>query len=183
MSQTLQPILRGLASALMVVFFSAACGGGDDDTAARAAGGTDDGGDAATESLDVDNCTLLTDEEVSTLSDEPLFASEDGPLGCGWLPEDGGIADFSIRSFRSDASAAERATRLAPSLEQLELGGVEDEAVALVREGEANFIVAKRGDLFVEMVLTFLDMEVGSENLDRAQGLAQVALDRLEDAS
>jgi hypothetical protein len=165
----------------------AACGGDDGDSSAD--GGTD--GDASgvvadEESgddgpLEVDNCTLLTNEEVTSLHDEPLTHSEDGPLGCGWLEKDGALAQFSIRAFRNESSAQEHATELAPSLTQQELDGVGDGAVALIAEGEANFIVATQGDLGVEMVLTFLEMEVGSENLERAQELAAVALDRLEE--
>lgn len=165
----------------------AACGGDDGDSSA----GDSDGGASevvvedendADEPLDVDNCTLLTDEEVTSLHDEPLFHSEDGPLGCGWLEDDGAIAQFSIRAFRNESSAQEHATELAPSLTQQELDGVGDGAVALIAEGEANFIVATQGDLGVEMVLTFLEMEVGSDNFQRAQKLAGQALDRLEEA-
>jgi hypothetical protein len=199
MARTSIPQGRRLARRALLAFvflalpgLIAACGGDDDDDGAPADGDQDNGGEVIVddeddaddeEGLDVDNCTLLTDEEVSTLSDEPLFVSEDGPLGCGWLPEDGAIAEFSIRSFRSDQSVAEYAAEFAPSLEVVELEGVGDEAAALVREGEANFIIARNGDLFVELVLTFLDMEVGSENLQRAQDLADLALGRLKEAS
>ena len=162
-----------LAALFALALLGVACGGDDDG----------DAGDSAAEELDVDDCTLLTDEEVSSLSDDPLFAGEDGFLGCGWVAEGGTVADFSLRSFRSDSSAADHAAQLAPALEAIELTGVGDEAFALVRDGEANFLVARKGELHVELVMTFLDMEVDSENLQRAQELANLALVRLEEAS
>lgn len=179
---------------LALVLVGAACDGGDDgsneaDDATEDVADEGDGdgeGDegGASESLDVDNCSLLTSEEVSRLADEPLVEPEDSFLGCGWNFEGESIASFSIRAFRFDGSVAEHAEELAPDAELVAIEGVGDEAAGLVTvDDEVNFLVARDGDLFIEMVMTFLDVPPDSENFTTAQELAATALERLKDAA
>lgn len=135
------------------------------------------------EVVDVDDCTLLTDEEVSSLAGTALLATEDSFLGCGYVGEGEVVADFSIRSYSAaGASAAELGAELAPSANVIPLDGVGDEAVALEVDGSVNFLLARSDDLVVEMVMTFLDVTPDSPELERASELAVLALGRLAEA-
>ena len=185
------------ALAVVMALVTTACGGDDNDNgasgdkagdeASQDAGGesTDDAtaDETADESLDVDNCSLLTSEEVSRLSDEPLTSPEDGLLGCGWNFEGESIDSFSIRSFREDTTAAAHAKELAPNNDVIPIDGVGDEALGLARDGNVNFLVARDGKLFVEMVMTFLDVPPDSPNFETAKELAITALERLKEAA
>ena len=175
--------VRVVVAVAAVVLAGAACGGDDDDSAGDDGTGIvevgGDDGSVGRGSIDVDNCTLLTDAEESSLSENPLAAEGDGLLGCGYLPEGSSVADFSIRSFALGGPLSTYAGELAPSLEVLTLEGIGDEAVALVSDGEANFLVACEDGGCVELVMTFLDMDIESENFRRVQDLASAALGRL----
>lgn len=179
------------AAVVALVGGAGACGGDDDDQGGGGSteetvdngGGDGAGEDAADEDLDVDSCTLLTNEEASGLAGEELEASEDSLLGCAWVVPGEVVADFTLDSFRSDQSARDRGAELAPSAEVIELDGVGDEAVALAVDGSVNFIVAKQGDLGVVLVTTFLDVTADSPALDAAGELAVTALGRLADAT
>jgi hypothetical protein len=179
---------RLLVAALVAVLVLAGCGDDDDsDTDGAATEAVDEGGAAdealESEDLDIDNCTLLTDAEVSSLAGYDLEATEDGPLGCAWVVPGEVVGDFSIRSFRSEQSAAEHGAELGPSAEMIELDGIGDDAVALSVGGSVNFLVARDGDAFVELVMTFLDVTPDSPELERAGELANTALGRLDEAS
>lgn len=178
--------LGAVVIACALVVAGTACGGGSSGSkSANSSSGksteTTSGGSVQTESLDVNNCTLLTDAEVSTLG-EQLHVGEDSALGCGWSPQGQSMADFSIRSFQSGSSVQAYGKKLAPDAQQIPLEGVGDEAVGLAADGNVNFLVARKGKLFVEMVMTFLDVAPGSDNLTRAEGLANKALGRLAKA-
>jgi hypothetical protein len=159
--------------AMSVVAALSGCGGGNGSTN----GGGSSNGDGP---LDVDNCTLLTDDEVSALAGEELAATEDSPLGCAYVVPGEIVGDFSIRSYRRDGDAAAVAAELAPALEVIQLEGIGDDAVALAdSDGSVNFLIARNGDLFVELVMTFLDVTPDSPSLQQAGQLASTALDRL----
>ena len=82
----------------------------------------------------------------------------------------------------NDATAA--ATEIAPSLQVIPLSGIGDDAVALSdSDGSVNFLIARPGDLFVEMVMTFLEVTPDSPSLDQAGQLASTALGRLAEAA
>ncbi|MBI2169177.1 MAG: hypothetical protein HYU28_06695 [Actinobacteria bacterium] len=175
--------------AVFVFVLAAACGDGDDSSEAVDKA-IDEALDEAEEELgdgeelDVDDCTLLTNEEVSDLAGTDLASTEDSFLGCGWAEEGEVVADFSIRSFRSDAGVAEYSKELAPDAKLVEIAGVGEEAAGLVgTDDEVNFLVARDGDLFVEMVMTFLDVPPDSENFEKAKELAKKALERLAEAA
>ncbi len=182
--------MRSVAIAAVVATIglgAAACGGddADDDSGAGSdstADAVDGGGDLDT-GLDVDNCTLLTDAEVSALAGEALEATGDSPLGCGWVVPDETIADFTLNTFRSADSVEDRAADLAPSAEVVEMEGVGDSAVALVVDGSVNFLVAKQGDLGVVLVTTFLDVTPDSPELEAAGAIARTALANLAESA
>ncbi len=160
-----------LAASLM------ACGSDDGST-------TPPGSPEGDGALAVDNCTLLTNEEVSALAGKELAATEDGPLGCAYVESGEVVADFSIRSYRQDGDAAAAAAKLAPSLKVTPMNGIGDEAVALSdSDGSVNFLIARKGNLFVELVMTFLDVEADTPSLQQAGQLASTALGRLVDAA
>jgi hypothetical protein len=164
-----------VVAAAGVVAALGACGGED---------GAGNGGVPSDGVLEVDSCTLLTDEEVSAFAGMELSAGEDSPLGCGYVVPGETVADFSIRSYRGDGDAASAAVALAPSLQVIMMSGIGDDAVALAdADGSVNFLIARQGDLFVELVMTFLDVTPDSPALDHAGELASTALGRLVDAA
>jgi hypothetical protein len=139
--------------------------------------GTSGDGDST---LDVDNCTLLTNAEVSDFAGKQLSAGEDSPLGCPYTAAGEVVADFSIRSYRQGGDAAAAAATLAPTLRVIELTSIGDEAVALADSDDSvNFLIARKGNLFVELVMTFLDVTPDSPALQKAGQLASTALGRL----
>ncbi len=165
-----------LVTAMTMVAALGACSGGND----PASGGSAGGGEA----LEVDNCTLLTSDEVSALAGEQLNVTEDGPLGCAYVRPGEVVGQFSIRSYRQPGDAAAAASKLAPSLQVIRINGVGDDAVALADSDESvNFLIAHKGDLFVELVMTFLDITPNSPALAKAGQLASTALARLADAA
>lgn len=151
-------------------------GGGDDDS-------DDTEAPAEAQPVDVDDCTLLTSEEVRSLAGRTLVPTEDSPLGCGFAAEGQEVADFGIASFRSGGSAADNAGDVAGDVEVRDVDGAGDDAVALVREDNVNFLVARDGDLFVQLVMTFLDVPPASDAFERAKELATLALQRLREAA
>ncbi len=169
------------AVALASLVFLAACGGDDDGGETGDVGGKteeiDEAGDDGSGS-EIDNCSLLTDDEVSTFAGLTLVHGEDSILGCGFAEPDAAIADFSVLATRSGQSVAEVAAEMAPGLDVHDLmGGNFDEAVALFDGDEANFLIMRRGDVRVVLVMTFLDVTTGQPLAD-ATNLAETALDR-----
>jgi len=159
----------------------AACGGDDDDDGDSGdvadTEQSEDNGDGGSGS-EIDNCSLLTDDEVSAFAGKTLVHGEDSVLGCGFAEPDASIADFSVLATRSGQSVADVAAELAPSLDVHDLmGGDFDEAVALFDGDEANFLIMRRGDVRVVLVMTFLDITTGQPLAD-ATHLAETALDR-----
>lgn len=183
--------LRVLCVAVIVVVASAGCGGGDSDRESGGASGAQAEVDESVGSdddldeveLDVDNCTLLTDEEVSALAGKELESDLDSALGCAWVVPGEVVGDFTLDSFRSATSAADYGAALVPSADVIPIDGVGDEAVALAVDGSVNFVVAKQGDLGVVLVTTFLDVTPDSPSLEAAGDLAATALGRLADAA
>lgn len=93
------------------------------------------------------------------------------------------LGEFSIRSYRQGDAAAAGA-KLAPSLEIVPLAGVDDEAVALATaEGSVNFVIARKGDRYVELALASLHVTKEPAVLQRAAQLASAALARLVTAT
>lgn len=180
---------RVLWLAVIAVAALAGCGGGDSEDAgsgdaAGAPAEVDEGvGSVDDAELDVDNCALLTDEEVSALAGEELESDLDSALGCAWVVPGEVVGDFTLDSFRSATSAAEYGAELAPSADVIPMDGVGDEAVALAVDGSVNFVVAKQGDLGIVLVTTFLDVTPDSPSLEAAGELAVTALGRLADAA
>lgn len=162
---------RSTIGAMIVALLVTACGGDDKKSS------TDDG---ASSTGGFDNCSLLTDDEVSAFAGTPLQHGEDSALGCGFVAPGESVADFSVQYVQSDQPLAAAAADLAPGLELRDLmGGDFDEAVALYDGDEANFLLMRRGSHRVVLVMTFLD--VTTDQMGAAITLAQTALDRAAD--
>jgi hypothetical protein len=178
-------ITRPIAVAILTLVLVAACGGD-----AESPGGP---GDAAgqglepgqMEPLDIDDCSLLTDEEVSAFAGEELVVTQDGPLGCGWVVPGEIIEQFNIRSFRGGGDAATAADVLVNNPQKvIELAGAGDDAVAVSTYDEIiNWVIARKGDLFVVINQTFLSFDPTPSELDRSAKLAATALGRLAQAA
>lgn len=173
--------LSAIALAAVMMGLLGGCGDDGGSDGGNPAENALDGGDT---SLEVDNCTLLTSEEVSGLAGTQLEASEDSPLGCPYSEPGEVMGLFGIRSYRQGGDAAAAAAELAPDLTVIPMSGVGDDAVALSdSDGSVNFLIAHKGDLFVELVMTFLDVTPESPSLQQAGQLASTALGRLVDAA
>lgn len=166
-----------VAVAAITIGLLGGCGGDSGESP-----GGDLGGDGG--ALEVNNCTLVTNEEATALAGTDLVSSEDGPLGCAYTEPGELLGLFSIRSYRQGGDSAAAAAELAPSLQVIPMPGIGDDAVALAdTDGSVNFLIARDGDLFVELVMTFLDVTPDSPSLDQAGQLASTALGRLVDAA
>lgn len=179
-------ILRPMAVTVLALVFVAGCGGGD-----SPGGGTGNGDGTQNlvpdelEGLDVDNCSLLTDQEVSALAGEELVVAEDTPLGCGWVIPGEPMHQFGVQSYRGDGDSSAAAMVLVDNPEQIiDLDGVGDDAVAVSTYGEViNWVIARKGNLFVVINQGFLGLEPTPSDLDRSGELAATALGRLVDAA
>lgn len=126
------------------------------------------------------DCTLLTNEEVSAFAGKELVGSGSDALGCAYVAPGATVGEFSIRSYRQSGDAAAAGTKLAPSLEIVPFAGVGDDAVALATsDGSVNFLIARKGNAFVELVMTFMQVTKDPAELQRAGQLASTALSRL----
>lgn len=184
-------IVRPVMVALLALALLPGCGGSPDSANGGSAdGGSVDGGAGVDlepgklEALEMDNCTLLTDEEVTAFAGDDLVVSEDSPLGCGWVEPGEIMAQFTVQAYRGGGDSAAAATALVNSPQEvIELSGVGDDAVAVSTHGEViNWVIARKGDLFVVINQTFLLFEPTPQELERSGKLAGTALGRLVDA-
>jgi hypothetical protein len=162
--------------------------GAADDGAADDDSADDDSADDDDAALDVDNCSLLTDEEASTLAGEELAAQAgDSPLGCPYAPPDEVVGDIVVNSVRHDGDLASLAATGFPNAASVTpIDGVGEESVAvLTPAGDAvASILARQGDLVVELQVVFLLIEPDDTAAVQIAGeYAAIALERLVDAS
>ena len=162
----------GLATLLA---YALACGGGSTagDSAGKAVTGTD--------SALVDNCSLVTDAEASSLAGRELKHDEDSPLGCPYLKAGSPVGQFTVRAFRGTGAAKDNFGQHSSDTTIHEIPGLGDSAAVLAREEHVNFLIVQKGGRYVEFVTTFLsDMNLGSPQLKQAGELALKALDRMK---
>jgi hypothetical protein len=171
------PIPRSIQFAVAVAILGLAapgCGGesGTTDTVSEEVTGS--------QTADIDNCSLVTDAEASSLAGEDLKHGEDSPLGCGYSPADMPMAHFTVRAFNGRGPAKDNFGEHSDDTTVHEIAGVGDSAAVLAREEHVNFLIVQRGDNYVQFVTTFLDdMNLGSPRLKQAQDLALTALGRM----
>jgi hypothetical protein len=134
-----------------------------------------------TETADVDNCTLVTDEEVSTLVGKQLTHGEDSPLGCPFVRSGASMSEFTVRAFAGKGAAKDNFGSHSADTTVHEISGVGDSAAVLARDEDVNFLIVQKGRHYVQFVTTFVDdMSLGSPKLKAAQELALKALERIE---
>jgi hypothetical protein len=161
-----------------ILFFvcTAGCGRGSTpgDSAGKAVTGT--------EAAHVDNCSLVTDAEASSLAGKDLKHDEDGPLGCPFVQPGQSMGQFIVRAFNGTGAAKDNFGEHSADTTVHEIKGVGDSAAVLAREEHVNFLIVQKGNRYVQFVTTFLsDMNLDSPQLKQAEELALKALDRIPD--
>jgi len=152
-----------------MLLIGGACGGGGDSALTE------------TETADVDNCALVTDEEVSTLVGKQLTHGEDSPLGCPFMRPGASMSEFTVRAFAGKGAAKDNFGSHSADTTVHEISGVGDSAAVLARDEHVNFLIVQKGRRYVQFVTTFVDdLNLGSPKLKTAQELALKALDRIE---
>ena len=151
------------------------CGGGSstsDSTSTAIAG---------TETAHVDNCSLVTDAEASSLAGKELKHDEDGPLGCPYVRPGSSMGQFIVRVFEGKGAAKDNFGDHSADTTVHEIAGVGDSAAVLARDEHVNFLIVQKRGRYIQFVTTFLDdMNLGSPQLKQAQDLALTALDRIK---
>lgn len=164
---------------LGIVFLgAAACGRGGSSTKASADDPTD-----STQSSHIDNCSLVTDAEASSLGGRELKHDEDSMLGCPYINVRPGSVrgQLTVLALRGKGPAKDNFGDYSKDLTVLDIPGVGDSAAALVRDGHVNFLIVQKGSRYVQFVTTFIsEMEPGSPKLKEAGDLAVKALDRMK---
>lgn len=164
-------IRRSLLTVLSVMCVTAvACGGGDATETAV----------TGSETADINNCSLVTDAEASSLAGKELRHDEDSPLGCPYMRPGGVMSEFTVRAFRGKGAAKDNFGDHSTDTTVHEIAGVGDSAAVLARDEHVNFLIVQKGPRYVQFVTTFLDdLNLGSEKLKEAQDLAVKAIDRM----
>jgi hypothetical protein len=162
-------------AAALIVFglYASGCGGGANETAANAVAGS--------ETLQVDNCSLVTDAEATSLAGTELKHDEDGPLGCPYVRPGQSMGEFIVRAFNGKGAAKDNFGQHSDETAVHEILGVGDSAAVLARDQHVNFLIVQKGGRYIQFVTTFVDdMNLGSPQLKQAQDLAIVALGRIK---
>src|SRR5690606_19205113 len=120
-------VLMGLA------LVAAGCGGGSADTELT-----------GTETADIDNCSLATDEEATSLAGYELAHGEGGPLGCGYMRPGRWMAEFGVRAFQGKGAAKDSFGGHSPDTTVHEITGVGDSAAVLARDEHVNFLIVEK---------------------------------------
>jgi hypothetical protein len=153
----------------IAISLAAGCGGGSADVEVT-----------GTETADIDNCTLVTDEEASRLAGKELKHDEDTPLGCGFVQPGRSISEFTVRAFNGKGAAKDNFGDHSEDTRVHEIAGVGDSAAVLARDEDVNFLIVQKGGRYVQFVTTFVDdISLGSPKLKEAQDLALKAIDRM----
>jgi hypothetical protein len=144
----------------------------------------DEGVDMTDDQEIPDQCTLLTDEEVSTLAGHEVVAADgDSFLGCAYAPPDEIIGDVVVNAGFGDGDARAVAAEGWPDAAQvipIDVGGDTVAVTSPEDDGVVSVITASDGR-FVQLVVTFLFIEAtDTEQIDLAAQLAVTALDRWE---
>lgn len=164
-----------LSAAILAALMAAGCGGRStaDQSAADAVTGT--------ETANVDNCTLVTDEEASRLAGRELKHGEDGPLGCPYTPPGSLMGYFIVRVFDGKGPAKDNFGEHSADTVVHEIQGVGDSAAVLARDDDVNFIIVQKDGRYIQFVTTFIDdMTLGSPRVKQGLELALTAIGRIK---
>lgn len=165
-----------LAVIVIVLMWSAVgCdrGSSANDSASKAVTGT--------ETAHVDNCSLVTDAEASSLAGHELKHDEDGPLGCPYVRPGSSTGEFIVRAFEGKGAARENFGEHSTDTTVLEISGVGESAAVLARDQHVNFLIVRKGSRYIQFVTTFLEnVNLGSPQLRQAEDLAVKAIGRMK---
>lgn len=149
----------------------------------RGSGTNDSGASTATadETAHIDNCSLVTDSEATTLAGRELQHEEDSLLGCPYVRPGRNMSEFTVRAFTGKGPAKDHLGEHSTDTVVHEISGVGDSAAVLARDQHVNFLIVQKGSRYVQFVTTFLeDMNLDSPMLKQAQDLAVKALGRIK---
>jgi hypothetical protein len=162
-----------LPAALFALAFALGCGAGSNDSTSKAVTGI--------ETAHIDNCSLVTDAEASSLAGRELKHDEDTPLGCPFAKPGASLSLFTVRAFNGKGPAKDNFGNHSADTTVHEIPGVGDSAAVLARDEHVNFLIVQKGGRYVQFVTTFLDdMNLGSPQLKQAQALALTAIGRVK---
>lgn len=145
-------------------------------------GGSSSTNDSAAEAdiADVDNCSLVTDAEATSLVGKEVKHDEDSPLGCGFSAPGGALSLFTVRAFSGKGAAKDNFGEHSEDTMVHDIAAVGDSAAVLARDQHVNFLIVQKGRRYVQFVTTFVDdIDLGSAKLKQAQDLAVTALGRI----
>lgn len=174
-------LLLAVLATLMSVL--AGCGGDDvtdstGDTDSDSAEST--AGEEAEPTEEVDNCSLLSNEEVTALAGYELVAGEDSPLGCPYIAPGEDIADVRVVAVTRPGGAqavAEEAFPDAPEIIPVDVGA--DTVAVTDPSGDTiASVLTADGDRLVELSVIFLF--VSPDDTARIEEAAQLAVTALE---
>ncbi len=159
---------------VLLALVSAGCGGSTSrESASTAVTGTG--------TAQVDNCSLVTDAEATSLAGRELKPGEDSPLGCPYAAPDSPMGLFTVRVLEGKGPAKDNFGDHSADTTVHELAGVGDSAAVLARDEDVNFLIVQKNGRYIEFVTTFLDdMTLGSPKLKQATDLALAALGRIK---
>jgi hypothetical protein len=143
--------------------------------------GTEASDPAPSSEESVDNCTLVTDEEVSTLAGDELVAGEDSPLGCPFTAPGESVADVRVVGAVAEGGAQAVAERAFPNAAEIIPVDVGDDTVAVTDPsgGAIASIITASGDRVVELSVIFIDVPPDDPaRIEEAATLAVTALER-----
>ncbi|MEZ5176414.1 MAG: hypothetical protein R2823_09450 [Acidimicrobiia bacterium] len=168
--------MRGSRMMVGIIVLSvamSACSGSDDATGDGPSDGA--GGDLP------DNCSLITEEEATTLAGYDLEVGEDSFLGCGFIPPGANVADIVVATaVRSGGAAAVAADAYPNATEVIPVSVGADTVAVTSPSGESiAAILTTDGDRVVELGIIFLLIDpTESSRIDDAAELAVTALGR-----
>lgn len=166
-----------LLTVALIAVISSALGCGDRSSTNDSASKTVTG----TETAHVDNCSLVTDAEATSLAGYELKHDEDGPLGCAYVKPGASVSQFTVRAFKGKGPAKNNFGDHSADTTVQEISGVGDSAAVLARDEHVNFVIVQKGSRYIQFVTTFLrDINLGSPQLKHAEELALTAIGRIK---
>lgn len=169
---------------IVVLLLLAACGGSSTPEAGDAPGETEEVTDTSADEVTdevVDNCALLTDEEVTELAGHELVAGEDSPLGCPFIAPGESVADVRVVGVTAAGGAQAVTEQAFPNAAEIIPVAVGDDTVAVTDPsgGAIASIITASGDRVVELSVIFIDVPPDDPaRIEDAATLAVTALER-----
>jgi hypothetical protein len=130
-----------------------------------------------------DRCSLITEEEASSLAGYELEVGGDSFLGCGYIPPDSSVADITVNAVLAEDDAATVTAAGFPNANEIIPVAVGEDTVAVTTpsgDAVASIVTASDGRV-VELALVFLLIDPDdTARIEEAAELAVTALGRWE---